>query len=107
LDPEGPLTVQTRLYVIQHPRGQPQQIGNGTFIRSGENPNILLHSAPTASGTSGAPVLNVDNWRVVGLHTGEEQTGAQLRYATRIGAILTHIQQSQPAIHAAIRAAQP
>ncbi len=56
LDIHAPLTVQTTLYVIQHPQGQPQQNSTGRFIKyKGNQSNRILHSAPTEPGTSGAP----------------------------------------------------
>jgi len=67
LDADVPLTLQTQLYVIQHPKGQPQQQSGGFFVKEASNTKIL-HNAPTERGTSGAPVLNVTNFRVVALH---------------------------------------
>ncbi|MDJ0736966.1 MAG: serine protease [Nostocaceae cyanobacterium] len=72
LDADIPLTLQTQLYVIQHPKGQPQQRSAG-FFKSALDVNIF-HNAPTEEGTSGAPVLNVTNWGVVSKSAGKNQT---------------------------------
>ncbi len=95
LDTDIPLTRQTQLYVIQHPRGQPQQRSAGFFKKFVPKSNVnILHSAPTEEGTSGAPVLNVTNWGVVALHKGENDT-EKLREATLIGAILNDLRQNR------------
>jgi len=102
LDVDAPLTAQTTLYVIQHPKGQPQQNSSGRFVKyKVGQPNRILHSAPTEPGTSGAPVLNVTNWGVVALHDGEDND-EQLREATLLSAILPDIQQKRPDLHRSI-----
>jgi hypothetical protein len=40
LDADVPLTLQTQLYVIQHPKGQPQQQSGGFFIKEASNTKI-------------------------------------------------------------------
>jgi len=93
LDVDLPLTLQKGLYIIQHPKGQPQQNSAGRFVRyKNDQPECILHSAPSEDGTSGAPVLNVTNWKVTALHNGENDN-AHLREATLLRAILSHIQK--------------
>lgn len=99
LEPEVPLTLQTNLYIIQHPKGQPQQYSSGRFIQyKPEQVQRILHSAPTEEGTSGGPVINVANWQVVALHNGENEA-FQLREATLLKPILASIQQKRPDLH--------
>jgi V8-like Glu-specific endopeptidase len=99
LDLDVPLTLQTGLYIIQHPKGQPQQNSSGRFMKYKDGqPECILHSAPTEEGTSGAPVLNITNWNVVALHNGEDDS-ANLREATLLRAILRHIQQARPELY--------
>ncbi len=87
LDAEAPLHGQSILYIIQHPLGQPQQLTGDLFVRPGSAPGRILYRTPTEHGTSGAPVCGRLNWRVVALHTGENNA-EQLRDGTHIGAIL-------------------
>lgn len=103
-DADIPFTLGTRLYVIQHPKGQPQQHSDG-FYKSDLESNRILHSAPTEEGTSGAPVLNVTNFQVVALHNGENET-QKLREATKIKAILSDLQHNCPKLYDEIIAAQ-
>lgn len=95
LELDAPFTAATSLYIIQHPKGQPQQQSVGSFItyRTNENTTIL-HSAPTEPGTSGAPILNVTNWKAVALHKAEDER-EHLRAATVIKAIAADIKQKR------------
>jgi V8-like Glu-specific endopeptidase len=104
LDTDVPLTLQTQLYVIQHPKGQPQQRSGGFFVKPASDTKIL-HNAPTEPGTSGAPVLNVTNFRVVALHNGENEA-ENLREATTIKAILVDLKQHRPELYDEIVAIQ-
>ena len=66
LDRDVPLTQQTELYVIQHPKGEPQKYASGHFRRYQDSQGTrILYDTPTEHGTSGAPVLNTLNWRVL------------------------------------------
>ena len=95
LELDVPFTAATSLYIIQHPKGQPQQQSVGNFIKYRTNQNTtILHSAPTEPGTSGAPVLNVTNWKAVALHK-EEDEREHLRAATVIKVIVADIQQKR------------
>jgi len=104
LDVDVPLTLQTQLYVIQHPKGQPQQHSSGFFVKEASDAKIF-HNAPTERGTSGAPVLNVTNFRVVALHNGEIEA-EKLRIATKIKAILADLKQHRPELYDEIVAVQ-
>jgi V8-like Glu-specific endopeptidase len=104
LDTDVPLTLQTQLYVIQHPKGQLQQHSGGFFVKFASNTKIL-HNAPTELGTSGAPVLNVTPFRVLALHNGENEA-EKLREATTIKAILADIKQHRPELYDEIVAVQ-
>lgn len=104
LDAEVPLTLQTQLYVVQHPKGLPQQRSGGIFVKSGSTSKIL-YDAPTEPGTSGAPVLNVTNCHVVALHNGENNY-EKLREATLINGILSDLKENCPDLYNEIIAAQ-
>lgn len=106
LDAEAPLIAKTTgLYIVQHPKGQPQQISSGFYQRlNKDQPDCILHSAPTEKGTSGAPVMNIQNWSVVALHTGDNPK-YHLREATLLRAILSHIQQTKESVYDEIKGA--
>ncbi|WP_373529364.1 serine protease [Nostoc sp.] len=106
LDRYAPLTKVLQLYVIQHLKGQPQHASTGFFVENDvSNNKQILHSAPTEKGTSGAPVLNVNNCQVVALHNGED-TNKGFRKATLISAILSDLESNCSNLYKEIVTAQ-
>jgi hypothetical protein len=107
LQPESdpPLTAQTQLFVIQHPKGQIQQHSAGYYVKISPDGHRIFHNAPSESGTSGAPVLNVANWRLVALHRGENKA-ERLREGVLIKAILDDLNLHKPQIYAEIATVQ-
>lgn len=105
LDIDAPLNPQTALYIIQHPLGQPQQASGDTYVRPSPLVGRILYRTPTEPGTSGAPVFNRINWRVIALHNGEN-LGAALREGTLLKAILADLQMKRPVLYDEIMAAQ-
>lgn len=105
LDVDAPLNAQTSLYIIQHPLGQPQQNAGGPFVQQSPRPGRILYKTPTEPGTSGAPVLNRVNWRVVALHNGENET-EHLREGTLIKSILSDLEQHNSDLYDEIMRAQ-
>jgi hypothetical protein len=105
LDNDAPLNPQTALYIIQHPLGQPQQAAGDTYVRSSPNTNRILYKTPTEPGTSGSPVFNRINWRVVALHNGENESEG-LREGTLLKAILSDLEQHCPRLYREIMDAQ-
>ncbi|WP_341731820.1 serine protease [Microcoleus sp. EPA2] len=101
----APLTVQTQLFVIQHPKGEPKQGSSGYFVKIAPDTNCILYNAPTDKGTSGAPVLKTNNWQVIALHNGEKKNEA-LREATLISDILSDLKQNRLQLYEEIMKAQ-
>jgi V8-like Glu-specific endopeptidase len=100
-----PLTLQTALFIIQHPLGQPQQGAFGKFSRQEPGSGTIYYQTPTEHGTSGAPVLNRANWQVVALHQGESQAAA-LRQGRLISTIMSDLKLKNPALYQEIQLAQ-
>ncbi len=103
---DAPLTAGTSLYIIQHPLGRKQQLAGDLFERDGADSSRILYRTPTEPGTSGAPVLNRANWRVVAMHNGENKATG-LREGTRLRAVLADVRANWPAVHDEIRDCQP
>jgi hypothetical protein len=96
LDRDAPITNISPLYIIQHPGGQHQQQSEGTFIADSERAHRICYTNRTDNGTSGAPVFNRTNWRVLALHHGSTKTCGE---GILIGAILDDLHQQHPALY--------
>jgi len=59
--------VNDRVYIIQHPNGEPKMIGMDHNLVRHVDENIVQYWTDTERGSSGAPVFD-DDWQVVALH---------------------------------------
>ena len=57
-----------RLYVIGHPGGGDLAFSLQDNFLLGSNDHLLHYRTPTEGGSSGSPVFEADDWRVVALH---------------------------------------
>jgi len=100
LDIDTPMTLMTSLYIIQHPLGQAQQVAGDFFVKNGSK-GAIFYKTPTEPGTSGAPVFNRTNWRVVALHSSED-TFEHLREGIQIKSILSDLKENRPELYGEI-----
>lgn len=105
LDMDSPFTVQTSLYIIQHPLGQPQQVSGDLYVQPGTSPGTIFYKTPTNPGTSGSPVFNRASWRVVALHAGENNV-VGLREGLMLKPIISDIQKNREDLSLEIQTAQ-
>lgn len=71
-----------RVVIIQHPEGDPKQIGlHNNFITFADD-NIIMYLTDTMEGSSGSPVFN-QKWELVGLHN----RGGYLREPTTLAKV--------------------
>jgi V8-like Glu-specific endopeptidase len=59
--------VDDRVYIIQHPEGQPKKIAFQHNLVRAVEPQLLQYWTDTDVGSSGSPVFD-DQWNLVGLH---------------------------------------
>ena len=57
------------IYIIHYPQGFFSSCSYGE-IKIISNNTIIYHNCPTQPGSSGAPILNLENNKVIGLHCG-------------------------------------
>jgi DNA/RNA endonuclease G (NUC1) len=63
-----------RLYIIGHPQGRDVEFSLQDNYMLGQNERLLHYRTPTEPGSSGSPVFDPDEWKVLGLHhAGQEQ----------------------------------
>ena len=75
-----------KIYTISFPKGN-QSITEGEFLKLNDN-NNFYHNCFTGKGSSGAPILNSDNMKVIGIHIGAlENTNEKIK----IGKIIPKI----------------
>ena len=77
-----------KIYTISFPKGN-QSITEGEFLKLKDN-NNFYHNCFTAKGSSGAPILNSDNMKVIGIHIGEEKS-YELNETKKLGTIIPKI----------------
>jgi hypothetical protein len=57
-----------RLYIIGHPKGRDLELSLQDNHLLGSNENLLHYRTPTEPGSSGSPVFEPEDWKVVALH---------------------------------------
>ena len=59
------------IYIIHYPKGDKISFSTGKIKRIKEN--SIYHSCSTESGSSGAPILDVNTFKILGVHKGCNQ----------------------------------
>ncbi len=62
-----PPVADDRVYIIQHPNGEPKMIGMDHNLVRHVDDELIQYWTDTEQGSSGSPVFD-DEWRLVGLH---------------------------------------
>jgi hypothetical protein len=87
-----------RMYIIGHPAGRDLEISLQDNSLLATNERMLHYRTPTEPGSSGSPVFEPDDWRVVALHHKGSDTlpridGEQGTYPANEGIAIPAIQQ--------------
>jgi len=62
-----------QIYMLHYPNGKSSKVSFGTIQnQTAEN---ILHLCATEPGSSGAPIFNTDNRKIIGIHKGSHQAG--------------------------------
>ena len=57
-----------KIAIIQYPKGDDISLANGIIINF--NDNFIKHSVSTEKGSSGSPIIFINNTKVIGIHKG-------------------------------------
>jgi hypothetical protein len=58
------------VYVIHYPNGDKVKYNQGTILGIEENNYTIQHKCNTKTGSSGCPIINLSNFKVIGIHKG-------------------------------------
>lgn len=72
------------IYLIHYPGGEKLKKSEGVIISIDEDKYTIHHNSDTNSGSSGSPILNLDNNKLIGIHVGAEKD----KNGTIIGTLL-------------------
>ena len=67
---EDYIYLKKSVYVLQYPKGEKVAMNSGIARRKKENK--IFHLCNTEFGSSGAPILLQDNFKVIGIHIGSQ-----------------------------------
>ena len=68
-DKEDALYKQKSIYVLQYPNGKNAAVSYGVLKSFNElNKSDIRHSCSTEKGSSGSPILNLETYKVIGIH---------------------------------------
>ena len=72
------------VYIIHYPGGDTVKCDQGIIQAIEENNYTILHKCNTDSGSSGCPILNLTNYKVIGFHKGASKTKLKSNFGTLI-----------------------
>ena len=61
---------ENNIYIIHFPNGQNVQSAIGIIRYAKENNEEIFHTCDTKYGSSGSPIINMENYKVFGVHKG-------------------------------------
>jgi len=72
------------IYIIHFPFGKESNLSIGTIEKIEDD--LIKHKCATEKGSSGAPIINLNNFKIIGIHQGTEKI-----HSLNIGILLTNI----------------
>ena len=64
---------QKSIYIIQYPLGINMEVSSGIIKNISSDKYNMEHLCPTKEGSSGSPILNLLNYKVIGVHKGSKE----------------------------------
>ena len=60
------------IYLLHYPKGHKSNISFGTIKVITEDNDLIYHNCGSESGSSGGPLINLINMKLIGIHTGDK-----------------------------------
>jgi hypothetical protein len=60
----------TQIYLLHYPKGIEMETSNGVIKSISIDNQEIQHLCDTSGGSSGSPIINKDNFKVIGIHKG-------------------------------------
>ena len=73
------------VYIIHYPKGGECEYSLDTISNIDENNTQIMHYCATEDGSSGSPILNLQTFKVIGIHIGKHKS-----YEYNVGVIIKH-----------------
>ena len=70
------------IYLLHYPKGIEVEKSDGIIGIIDENNEEIKHYCSTSPGSSGAPIINLKNQKVIGIHKGAPTKGEEYNYGT-------------------------
>ena len=64
---------KSSIYIMHYPNGNENQISFGVNKGISLNNINILHQTQTLPGSSGSPIMNLLNYKIIGIHKGEDK----------------------------------
>ena len=65
--------IENSIYLLHYPKGLKSNFSFGTIKVITEDNDLIYHNCGSESGSSGGPLINLINMRLIGIHTGDKQ----------------------------------
>lgn len=77
---------QKNIYLIHYPNGFKAKLSFGIIKNINENNNEINHLSDTEEDSSGCPIFNLSNYKIIGVHKGNHK-----KFEFQIGTVLKNI----------------
>jgi CheY-like chemotaxis protein len=99
LETYNPTQEDHGLIIIHHPYNLEQQVSpKGWYVKCSDDLLRILYTVPTEQGSSGAPVIRVDSFKVIAVHTGFDHN-YKLQEGVLMGKIMEDLCEYNPRIY--------
>ena len=65
--------LNTSVYIIHYEKGEKTKFSNGLIKSIEEDNYIIRHICQTEHGSSGSPIINLNTYKVIGIHRGYKE----------------------------------